>query len=107
MKDTAPNKYTDLWRSLCPNIVSAVKNGGGEIQLSQEALERGGGDRQKYTFRLYFINGFMEERPGTAVGRDLKEILQASIEFRNVAKGKAVTIRLDSEFILRIEVSSI
>ena len=107
MKDTTPSKYTSLWQSLCQNIVSAVKNGGGKIQLSQEALERGGGDRQDYTFRLYFIDGLMAKKPDTAVGRDLKGILQTSIEFLNVAKGKAVTIRLDSEFVLRIEVSSI
>ena len=72
MKDTTPSKYTSLWLSLCQNIVSAVKNGGGEIQLSQEALERGGGDRQDYTFRLYFIDGLMAKKPDTAVGRDLR-----------------------------------
>ena len=88
MKDTAPNKYTDLWRSLCQNIVSAVKNGGGKIQLSQEALERGGGDRQRYTFRLEFVDGIMPKRHGSAVGRDLQDVLHHSPEFQGIAKAR-------------------
>lgn len=103
MKDTAPNKYTDLWRSICPNIISAVKNGGGEIQLSQEALERGGGDRQRYTFRLEFVDGIMPKRHGSAVGRDLQDILHHSPEFQRVAKGKTVIVRLDSKFNLEVK----
>ena len=103
MKDTAPNKYTDLWRSLCQNIVSAVKNGGGKIQLSQEALERGGGDRQRYTFRLEFVDGIMPKRHGSAVGRDLQDVLHYSPEFQGVAKGKTVIVRLDSKFNLEVK----
>lgn len=103
MKDTAPNKYTDLWRSLCPNIISAVKNGGGKIQLSQEALERGGGDRQRYTFRLEFVDGIMPKRHGSAVGRDLQYVLHHSPEFQRVAKGKTVIVRLDSKFNLEVK----
>lgn len=103
MKDTAPNKYTDLWRSLCPNIISAVRNGGGEIQLSQEALERGGGDRQSYTFRLEFVDGIMPKRHGSAVGRDLQDVLHYSPEFQRVAKGKTVIVRLDSKFNLEVK----
>lgn len=103
MKDTVPNKYTDLWRSLCPNIVSAVKSGGDEIQLSQEALERGGGDRQSYTFRLEFIDGIMPKRHGSAVGRDLQDVLHHSPEFQRVAKGKTVIVRLDSKFNLKVK----
>ena len=102
MKDTAPNKYTDLWRTLCQNIVSAVKNGGGKIQLSQEALERGGGDRQRYTFRLEFVDGIMPKRHGSAVGRDLQDVLHHSPEFQGVAKGKTVIVRLDSKFNLEV-----
>lgn len=103
MKDTAPNKYTDLWRSLCQNIVSAVKNGGGKIQLSQEALERGGGDRQRYTFRLEFVDGIMPKRHGSAVGRDLQDVLHHSPEFQGIAKGKTVIVRLDSKFNLEVK----
>lgn len=107
MKDKTSGKYLQLWRTQCPAICKTVAEGGGTIQLSKATLESGGGDRQDYTFRLYFIDGLMAKKPDTAVGRDLKGILQTSIEFLNVAKGKAVTIRLDSEFVLRIEVSSI
>lgn len=103
MKDTAPNKYTDLWRSLCPNIISAVKNGGDEIQLSQETLERGGGDRQSYTFRLEFVDGIMPKRHCSAVGRDLQDVLHHSPEFQRVAKGKIVIVRLDSKFNLKVK----
>lgn len=107
MKDNTPEKYLQLWRTQCPAICKTVAEGGGTIQLSKATLESGGGDRQDYTFRLYFIDGLMAKRPGTAVGRDLKGILQTSAEFLKVAKGKAVTIRLDSKFVLRIEVASI
>lgn len=103
MKDTAPNKYTDLWRSLCPNIVSAVKNGGDDIQLSLSTLERGGGDRQRYTFRLEFVDGIMPKRHGSAVGRDLQYVLHHSPEFQRVAKGKTVIVRLDSKFNLEVK----
>lgn len=103
MKDTAPNKYTDLWRSICPNIISAVKNGGDEIQLSQEALERGGGDRQRYTFRLEFVDGIMPKRHGSAVGRDLQDVLHHSPEFQRVVKGKTVIVRLDSKSNLEVK----
>mgnify|MGYP004570644201 FL=1 len=104
MKDTTPNKYTALWQSLCPNIVSAVKKGECDIQLTQEDLKQGGGDRQSYTFRVEFVDGTMSRRSGTAVGRDLQKILHHSPEFQRVAKGKTVIIRLDSDFKLIIKV---
>ena len=103
MKDNSPNKYSALWQSICQNIVSAVRNGGGEIQLSQEALERGGGDRQRYTFRLEFVDGIMPKRHGSAVGRDLQDVLHHSPEFQRVAKGKTVIVRLDSKFNLEVK----
>lgn len=103
MKDNSPNKYSALWQSLCQDIISAVKNGGDEIQLSQEALERGGGDRRRYTFRLEFIDGIMPKRHGSAVGRDLQDILHHSPEFQRVAKGKTVIVRLDSKFNLEVK----
>ena len=104
MKDNSPNKYTALWTDSCPDIISAVKNGGGKIPLSQESLEQGGGDRQRYTFRLEFVDGVMPKRSGTAVGRDLQDVLHHSPEFQRVAKGKTVIIRLDSDFKLIIKV---
>lgn len=103
-KDTTPDKYTGLWQSLCSAIISAVQSGGDEIQLSQEALEQGGGDRQRYTFRLEFVDGMMPKRHSSAVGRDLQNVLHHSPEFCRAAQGKTILIRLDSDFKLTVKV---
>lgn len=103
MKDNTSGKYLQLWRTQCPAICKTVAEGGGTIQLSKATLESGGGDRQRYTFRLEFVDGIMPKRHGSAVGRDLQYVLHHSPEFQRVAKGKTVIVRLDSKFNLEVK----
>jgi hypothetical protein len=55
-----------------------------------------------YSFRLDIINGDIPTKDGSAVARDLKKVLDDSVEFSKYAVDKDITIRLDSEFVLHI-----
>lgn len=61
------------------------------------------GNRQRYTFTIKYDNG-ATKRNGTAVGRDLQEVLKRSREFQKFANGKNITISLKGNFYLRMDV---
>lgn len=98
-------KYLNLWRQKLPIILSAIKKGGSKEQLSSKEFQQNG-DREKagYGFRLDITNGIVPTKSNTAVARDLKEILDSSSLFKDIAQNKQITIRMGIEFILTIEV---
>ena len=57
-----------------------------------------------YSFRLDINNGTIPTKSNTAVARDLKKVLDSSIEFRSIPQNKQITIRMGVKFILTIEI---
>lgn len=99
-------KYLSIWQKELPFILSAIKEKKDPKQLNIEEFQQSG-DREKsgYGFRLDIINGTVPTKKGTAVARDLKEVLDNSIEFRNIAKGKNILIQMGKGFKLNVEAS--
>lgn len=87
--------------------MSTIKKGGNieGIKLSAEKFEQSG-DRinSGYGFRLDIINGIVPTKSGTAVARDLKEVLDSSTLFKEIAQDKKITIRMGKDFCLSIKV---
>ena len=98
------NQYTDLWNTYRPVIVSLIKNGGGQYQLSKDSFSQRG-NRNDYSFSLTIVNSVIPVNSGSAVARDLKTVLDASPSFRQYAAGKTVIIRLTSTFALDVRVA--
>ena len=98
-------KYLTLWEQKLPIILSAIEEGGSKKQLSPEEFEQQGNRvASGYTFRLDISNGIIPIKKGSAVARDLKEVLDNSIRFKNIAKDKHITIKMGNKFILIIEI---
>ena len=98
-------KYLNLWAQELPFILSAIRNGGGEKALSGEKFQLNGNrTKSGYSFRLDINNGTIPTKSNTAVARDLKKVLDSSIEFRSIPQNKQITIRMGVKFILTIEI---
>lgn len=95
------NLYVPAWSQSLGNILNLIRAGGGSVQLDS-GMFTSVGNRQTYSFRLDTINGSVPVKRGSAVARDLKRVLDSSVEFRTSAKGKRVVIRLDSKFRLQV-----
>lgn len=98
------NQYTDLWNTYRLVIVSLIKKGGGQYQLSKDSFSQRG-NRDDYSFSLTIINGIIPIHSGSAVARDLKTVLDSSPSFRQYAAGKTVIIRLTSTFVLDVRIA--
>lgn len=96
------NYYTQMWKNTLPHIITLMKQGGGDIQLFKQDFEATEGSREKYGFRLDIDNVNIPTKRGSAVARDLKDVLEASADFRNLAKGKKWVIRMGKDFILHV-----
>ena len=106
MKDS--NLYIDIWNSAHPIIMEGLKRSFEnknwmEFKMSPDEFTTVG-NRESYTFRLIYDNGF-SARNGSAVGRDLQKVLN-NIEFQDFAKGKYIIIRLTSKFKLEMLAST-
>lgn len=97
--------YTQIWKNHLSDVIEIIKGGESSFfQVEQEAFENAG-NRQKYAFRTEFTNGECTKRPsGSAVGRDLAEVVEMSREFREACYGKFVVIRMGKNFDLHVEV---
>ena len=99
------NLYIKIWEDVLPNILDFLTNNNeNEIFLLDEARFHCVGNRVKsgYSFRLEIVNGNVPRKNGSAVARDLKEVLDASKEFKNLAIDFYLIIRLDKKFNLYI-----
>ena len=96
-------KYLNLWKQELSIILSTIEKGKGKEQLSSEIFKQSG-NRQKYGFRLDIVNGIVPTKSGTAVARDLKEVLDSSALFKKIAQDKKITIRMGKDFCLNIKV---
>lgn len=99
--------YTEIWKSVLPGILEVVKNGksGSYTLKDKEELFKTAGNRKTYSFRADFEDGICTSNlDGTAVGRDLRDVVTSSAEFRKVCQGKSVTIRMGKNFDFHIEI---
>lgn len=106
MKDS--NIYNSLWNKYKPVILSKLKQAGiepQEYQLSKHEFEVFG-DRKNsgYTFNLEIENGILKNNiGGTAVARDLFEVLKSSLTAKELMKENYFKINLTKDFTLRIQ----
>lgn len=100
------NLYTQIWKEAFPSIIKGLAlsfEKGKEVvgQMPKEDFETVG-NRQRYTFTVTIDDGYAAPKAGSAVCRDLQEVLNSSKPFRDFAAGKTITFRLDGSFILHI-----
>ena len=98
------NQYTDLWGKYRPVIIKLLKDGGGSYPLYKGDFEQRG-NRVSYSFSMTITDGVIPVLGGSAVARDLKSVLDKSESFHKYAKGKTVSIRLYSSFVLEVLIS--
>lgn len=105
-KQTKMNKnlYVELWTALLPHIIEVVEKGENHIDyLNGEVFERVG-DRKSFGFRLELHNGQVNNNiAGSAVARDLYEVLRNSFKFCQLVKDKDIVIKMGKNFDLKYE----
>ena len=103
------NKYIKIWEDVLPKILNVLKDDKDYDVISLDGsrfFNVGNRENSGYTFRLDIINGVVPRKNGSAVARDLKQVLDSSIEFKKLAKDFYLIIRLNKEFKLQISHSS-
>lgn len=98
-------QYYPLWENNRTRIIKAIIYGGGKIALSESDFTLGG-NRDSYSFRIAYKDGQPLKRGGSAVARDLQDILEKDSSFYTVMAGKEVVIRMGVSFEVEIIVSS-
>lgn len=105
MSAGSENKYTALWQGHIDKINSSLAQSDKpqSIQLDRKQFSRVG-DRKSYTFNLEYKNGIVNNNiSGSAVARDLDEVISKSQVIMNTLKVGHYKINLDKEFILHIK----
>lgn len=97
-------QYYPLWESNLARIIKAIIYGGGKVALSKSDLTPRG-DRKSYSFRIEYKNGQPTKRGGSAVARDLQDILEKDSSFYTVMAGKEVVIRMGVSFEVEVTVT--
>jgi hypothetical protein len=106
MKDS--NIYNSLWQKYKPVIISKLKQAGieqQEYQLSKHEFEAIG-DRKNsgYAINLEIENGILKNNiDGSAVARDLFEVLKSSATAKELMKNNYFKINLTKNFKLTIQ----
>ena len=97
--------YLEIWQEKLPYINEAITNGTGIIEMDPDSFfEAGNRGSSGYGFRLDIENGYVPSKAGSAVARDLKEVLDDSLEFQKLAKNKNIVIRMGRDFELEVRV---
>ncbi len=97
-------KYTDLWSKQRTSIQDKLKNAKTKqsIQLNSEDFNEVG-NRSNYSFNLEFLNGIVSNNiGGSAVARDLAQVLANSKEIKEILKTGHFKINMDRQFCLWI-----
>lgn len=94
--------YYSLWESNRALIMETVINGSGKISL-READFNCYGNRDSYSFRIEYVDGKAVRRGGSAVARDLQDVLERYSGFHEVMHGKDIVIRMGKSFEVIIE----
>ncbi|HBV83869.1 MAG TPA: hypothetical protein DEB74_14005 [Lachnospiraceae bacterium] len=97
--------YVKIWKGYLPIILSAIKCKQKTMTLDRSLFESAGNRKNSgYSFRLDIANGIVPRKSGSAVARDLKKVLDKSIDFKTLANKKSITISLNTNFELIVQV---
>lgn len=97
--------YVKIWKDYLPIILSAIKCEQKTMTLDRSLFESAGNRKNSgYSFRLDIANGIVPRKSGFAVARDLKKVLDESFDFKRLANEKSITIRLNTNFELIVQV---
>lgn len=102
---SSSGKYIDLWTRQRASIKDKLKNTmiKQSIQLNSEEF-RNVGKRSNYSFNLEFENGIVSNNiGGSAVARDLANVLETSTEINEILKTGNFKINMDRRFCLWIQ----
>jgi hypothetical protein len=111
LKMKESNIYIHLWQKYRPVIINMMKLATEKPQIYQlskhefEAI----GDRTSsgYSFNLEIINGILANNiDGTAVARDLFEVLKSSKTANSIMQENYIKINLTSDFKLKIQIQT-
>ena len=96
------NYYTHIWEDALPAIMQGLQTSFElkqtvDGQMSRDKFEVAG-NRQRYSFTVTYNSGYAPSKAGSAVCRDLQEVLEAHRPFVEFAKDKTITFRLDTHF---------
>lgn len=96
------NYYTHIWEGALHAIMQGLQTSfelkqtvGGQMPRDEF---KAAGNRQRYSFTVTYNNGYAPSKAGSAVCRDLQEVLEAHRPFVEFAKDKTITFRLDTYF---------
>ena len=97
--------YVKIWKDYLPIILSAIKCKQKTTKLDRSLFESAGNRKNSgHSFRLDIANGIVPRKSGSAVARDLKKVLDESFDFKRLANEKSITIRLNTNFELIVQV---
>lgn len=97
--------YVEIWKHYLPAILSAIKCKQETMKIGCSLFESVGNRKKSgYSFRLDIVNCIIPQKGGSAVARDLKKVLDESSDFKKLANKKNITIRLNANFELIVQV---
>lgn len=97
--------YVEIWEKMLPFILSAIEKREDSTIIGSDIFENvGKRKRSGYSFRLDISDAEVPIKKGSAVARDLKKVLDASLKFRELAKGHFITISMDKSCRLYVTV---
>lgn len=97
--------YVKIWKGYLPIILSAIKCKQKTTTLDRSLFESAGNRKNSgYSFRLDIVNGIVPRKSDSAVARDLKKVLDENFDFKRLADEKSITIRLNTNFELIVQV---
>lgn len=102
---TSTGKYIELWKKQTTFIIEQLNNRANKksIQLNSDDFNKVG-NRITYSFNIEFVNGIVSNNTsGSAVARDLVEVLANSKEIKEILKTGHYKINMDKRFCLWIE----
>ena len=97
--------YVQIWQDYLPEILYAITSTTKTMKLNRSLFESVGNRKKSgYTFRLEIVDGIVPRKKGSAVARDLKKVLDKSIDFKTLANKKSIIISLNTNFELVVQV---
>ena len=97
-------KYSNIWRNALPTIseILGSSESSGSIALNFEDFALVG-NRKSYSFNLEFDDGIVSNNiSGSAVARDLAEVLSTSSSVKSILKTGCFKFQMDKNFTLSI-----
>ena len=97
--------YVQIWQEYLSEILYAINSISKTMKLNRSLFESVGNRKKSgYTFRLEIVDGIVPRKKGSAVARDLKKVLDKSIDFKTLANKKSIIISLNTNFELVVQV---